>query len=493
MKSKLPFLFLVLTQALFAQNFTEATQLIPFDGVVYSSIAFSDVNGDGSEDVLITGQNDPFAEELISKLYTNDGMGNYTEMTGTPFDGVLYSSIAFADVNGDGSEDVLITGAKVEFADQQISKLYINDGMGNFTEMTGTPFDGVWLGSIAFSDVNGDGSQDVLITGAKDAFGDELISKLYTNDGTGNFTEIMGTPFVGVKYSSIAFSDVNGDGSQDVLITGADSSFELISKLYTNDGVGNFTEITDTPFDDVYLGSIAFSDVNGDGTEDILITGQKEPFAGELISKLYTNDGMGNFTEVMGTPFDGVNSSSIAFSDVNGDGTEDVLITGQRNPFGLISKLYTNDGMGNFTEVVGTPFDGVRYSSVAFSDVNGDDSDDVLITGLNRSNVIISKLYINDGMVSSSDPLLVDVSLELTPFPNPVKSNNLNVSFKSTKSHSIAVRVYDLNGYLISHQKEFVGTGKQTLVVDITSLPTGTYFIQLENGKILGAAKFIVP
>ncbi|MEL6659823.1 MAG: T9SS type A sorting domain-containing protein, partial [Bacteroidota bacterium] len=99
----------------------------------------------------------------------------------------------------------------------------------------------------------------------------------------------------------------------------------------------------------------------------------------------------------------------------------------------------------------------------------------------------------NDGMVSSSDPLLVDVSLELTPFPNPVESNNLNVSFKSTKSHSIAVRVYDLNGYLISHQKEFVGTGKQTLVVDITSLPTGTYFIQLENGKILGAAKFIVP
>ena len=309
----------------------------------------------------------------------------------------------------------------------------------------------------------------------------------------GNFTEVMGTPFEGVSYSSIAFSDVNSDGSEDVMITGLDSSFEPTSKLYINDGMGNFTEMTDTPFDGVWLGSIAFSDINGDGSEDVMITGQKKPFEIELISKLYKNDGMGNFTEMTDTPFDGVNLSSIAFSDVDGNGSEDVLITGQTNPFDLISKLYTNDGMGNFTEVTSTSFEGVRYSSIAFSDVNDDGSEDVMITGIDISNTIISKLYINDEIVSSSDPLLVDVNLELNPFPNPVKSNNLNVSFKSAKSNSIAVRVYDLNGHLISHQKEFVGTGKQTLIVDITSLPTGSYFIQLENSKILGVAKFIIP
>jgi hypothetical protein len=257
--------------------------------------------------------------------------------------------------------------------------------------------------------------------------------------------------------------------------------------------MGNFTEMTGTPFDGVEVSSIAFSDVNGDGTEDVLITGCSG--SGEQISKLYTNDGMGNFTEMTGTPFNGVRYSSIAFSDVNGDGSEDVLITGDEDFFGdeLISKLYTNDGMGNFTEITGTPFDGVSYSSIAFSDVNGDGSEDVLITGSNISNELTSKLYTNDMMVSSSDVLLVDLSLELTPFPNPTKSNYLNVSFKSTESNSLAVRVYDLNGHLISHQKEFVGTGKQTLIVDIASLPTGSYFIQLENGKILGVAKFIIP
>ena len=102
--------------------------------------------------------------DVTAKLYINDGTGNFTEKTGTPFDAVWSSSIAFSDVNGDGYKDVLITGSNV--SERPIAKLYINDGGGNFTEKMGTPFDGVWQGSIAFSDVNGDGHKDVLITGS---------------------------------------------------------------------------------------------------------------------------------------------------------------------------------------------------------------------------------------------------------------------------------------------------------------------------------------
>jgi FG-GAP repeat len=65
MKSKILFLFLVLTQTLTAQTFTQMPGT-PFDGLYISSIAFSDVNGDGNDDVLITGQNS--FGELIAKL-----------------------------------------------------------------------------------------------------------------------------------------------------------------------------------------------------------------------------------------------------------------------------------------------------------------------------------------------------------------------------------------------------------------------------------------
>ncbi|MBC6401967.1 MAG: VCBS repeat-containing protein, partial [Ekhidna sp.] len=87
-----------------------------------------------------------------------------------------------------------------------------------------------------------------------------------------SFTEQSDTPFSEVDQSSIAFADVNGDGHQDVLITGEESARKRIAKLYLNDGAGNFTEKT-TPFPGVSSSSVAFADVNNDGHEDVLITG----------------------------------------------------------------------------------------------------------------------------------------------------------------------------------------------------------------------------
>jgi hypothetical protein len=484
MKSKILFLLLYLTQTLSAQTFTEMTGT-PFDGVYHSSVAFSDVDGDSDQDLLITGRNS--LNEGIAKLYTNDGMGNFTEMIGTPFDGVYFSSIAFSDVDGDNDQDLLITGGDIG----SIAKLYTNDGMGNFTETPSTPFDSVESSSVAFSDVDGDSDQDLLITGNSSG---EEIAKLYTNDGMGNFTEMMGTPFVGVELSSIAFSDVDGDSDQDLVITGQNSSFEPIAKLYTNDGVGNFTEIIGTPFDGVRRGAIAFSDVDGDNDQDLFIAGITGPNgANEPIAKLYTNNGIGNFTEMMGTPFDGLFFSTIAFSDIDGDNDQDLLITGNISAEG-ITKMYTNDGMGNFTETMGNPFDGVTYSSIAFSDVDVDGDPDVLITGSKGWAVIepIAKLYINDGMVSSIDNETLGFNLECTLYPNPSKSNNLNMRFESTESGFAIVKVYDINGHLLSQQKEFAVIGEQTISIDISSLSPGSYFIQLDKDKRKGAAKFIV-
>ncbi|MEL6670062.1 MAG: FG-GAP-like repeat-containing protein, partial [Bacteroidota bacterium] len=109
---------------LFAQNFTEAPKFSSLDWVSVGSISFADVDGDGDEDVLITGRDN--SSVRISKLYANDGTGSFTEMMGTPFDGVYNGSVAFSDVDVDGDEDVLITG--LNNSSVRISKLYINVG-----------------------------------------------------------------------------------------------------------------------------------------------------------------------------------------------------------------------------------------------------------------------------------------------------------------------------------------------------------------------------
>jgi hypothetical protein len=61
---------------------------------------------------------------------------------------------------------------------------------------------------MAFSDIDGDVDQDVLIG-----------QYLYTNDN-GNFMKLT-APFKSVDNECMAFSDIDGDGDQDVLITGS--------------------------------------------------------------------------------------------------------------------------------------------------------------------------------------------------------------------------------------------------------------------------------
>ncbi len=487
MKTKiLLFIFISTGQLLSAQTFIEILPTPPFDAITQGSIAFSDVDGDNDQDVLFTGLAGSVDNSIgIAKLYINDGLGNFIERMGTSFEGVGEATIAFSDVDGDNDQDVLIIGqtASVNMA----SKLYINDGLGNFVELIGTPFENVGKGSIAFSDIDGDNDQDVLITGQNDAGSN--LSKLYTNNGLGSFTEVIGAPFDGVTASSIAFSDVDGDNDQDILITGLIDFNNSISKLYSNDGAGNYTEMMNTPFDPVFLSSVAFSDIDGDDDQDVLITGLID--FSTSISKLYSNDGIGNYTEMMNTPFDPLEVGSVAFSDIDGDNDQDVFITGFSNSSNLvISKLYTNDGLGNYTEMMNTPFDPLRIGSVAFSDIDGDDDQDLLITGRNSLDIRVSKLYRNEGMASSVEDLVNTLSFEFMLYPNPTKANIINVRYDSKSDGLVNVNIYDLEGKLLKRHQEYVRIGELNFSIDVSSFSKGSYIIQLEDGLRKGVRKF---
>ena len=74
-----------------------------------------------------------------------------------------------------------------------------------------------------------------------------------------------------------------------------------------------FEEYTFKVFDPIYKSSIAHSDIDGDGDQDVFVTGYHENIA---VARLYSNDGNGVFTEVSGTPFEGVSVGSSAFADI---------------------------------------------------------------------------------------------------------------------------------------------------------------------------------
>ena len=110
--------------------------------------------------------------------------------------------------------------------------------------------------------------------------------------------------FNGVYSGHTAFADVDNDNDLDVIIIGTNSSNHQSAELYLNDGIRNFNIANDTPFVGVYLGTIAFADVDNDNDLDVLINGRTRSSGTSVdITNLYTNDGNGNFTLVTGTPF----------------------------------------------------------------------------------------------------------------------------------------------------------------------------------------------
>lgn len=306
-----------------------------------------------------------------------------------------FGSIDFADVDDDGDAD-LITSRKFK------TTLYKNDGAGNFTEVLGTPFVGVFGGTTKFADVDKDGDADVLITGQDNR--PVQFANLYLNDGLGNFSLMPGTPFPPTLSGDFEFADVDNDGDQDVLMTGyirgggplgTDIGF---AKLYINNGSGGFSEAMGTPFESVKTSSVAFIDIDNDDDLDVLIAGEND--SENPVTRLYLNDSLGNFTLVANTPFPPFSQGDISIADTDNDGDMDVFICGMDSSYTPISKLFKNDGTGTFSELTGTPFPGIFLGTSDFADFDKDGDVDLLLTGTAAGGGVsgfITNIYENKG------------------------------------------------------------------------------------------------
>lgn len=396
---------------LYLNNGSGAFNLVttnPFQGVANSSVMFRDVNDDNFQDVIISGQTN--SSTLITKLYRNDGNGNFIDVL--PFAPVHNGSAAAADIDGDNDEDIVIIGSSTTA--NLNTELYVNNGIGFFNAAANI-FNNLSNGDLAFSDIDGDNDPDILITGTN--FLVEPKTELYQNIGNGNFVLVANTPFVGVTSSSVAFSDIDGDNDEDVLISGVNINNQVIANLYTNDGNGNFTMVANTSFDGISNGDIEFSDIDGDNDPDVLITG--ENIYAQRVAKLYQNNGAGSFTLLTNTPFDAVSKSAIAFSDIDGDNDNDLILTGLNNFNQRITKLYANNGLGVFSLLTGTPFYGISDGDVKFTDVDNDNDQDLIISGGKTFNTNSTELYLNDGngnfMLDNNTPF-ADVTLSAITF-----------------------------------------------------------------------------
>ncbi|MFK7969542.1 MAG: T9SS type A sorting domain-containing protein [Bacteroidia bacterium] len=302
-------------------------------------------------------------------------------------------AMAFADIDNDGDNDLLISGKGGPIK----TTLYRNDGQGNLSEIMGTPFDNLFAGTVGFEDIDNDGDQDVLMTGNTSS--PQATAKLYKNDGLGNFTLEVNTPFEPSSGGDFDFGDIDNDGDKDIILTGYNAAGNAFTTLYSNNGSGTFTAVIGAIFEDQKGGSVAFADLDNDSDLDVLLVGQDN--SGNPSSKMYANNGTGSFTLVANTAFENCAGGDFTIGDTDNDGDLDVFICGVNGSGAYLSNLYLNNGTGSFSLVSGTPFQPTSVGTTSFADFDGDGDIDLLLAGSGVggliTNSIIANIYENQG------------------------------------------------------------------------------------------------
>lgn len=282
--------------------------------------------------------------------------------------------LAIADVNKDGLEDFYVCGAS-----GQAGQLMIQNRMGGFVSQDTAVFTGTKQSeevAAVFFDANNDSYPDLYAVSGGNEYTDgspELADHLYLNDGKGSFIPALtAIPQLLKNKSCISAADIDKDGDTDLFVGGLANAKQYgqaqSSYLLVNDGKGNFKQAGTSVIKLDTIGivtSSSFTDINKDGWEDLVVTGEWMPV------KIFMNKkGIFSVTDIAQST--GL-WQTIYSTDVNGDGFTDILAgnwghnnkfyAGKNGPLKLYSKDF--DKNGSTEQIMAYTIDGKEYPFLA--------------------------------------------------------------------------------------------------------------------------------
>ena len=447
-----------------AQSFVEVTGT-NYIATTFNSVDFVDIDSDGDKDFIQTGKNPTGGR--AAKIYTNDGAGNFSLLPGNQLTSVMNSDVAYGDLNGDGTIDLVISGTTTQ-AGTPSTRIYFNNGGTDIFSLSGsnqlTP---IYNSAIGIADIDNDTDLDIMITGFT---GTQRITHLYTNNGSGVFTLVAGTSFTTFTDGTIEFFDADNDNDYDVLLTGITSSTQS-SELYINDGLGNFSIVPD-PFVDVRNSSTKIADVDNDGDMDVLLSGENINL-NSIYTKLYLNNGSGSFTDA-NAPFTPLELSSIAVDDIDNNGFKDIIVSGYNAAGDTLTELYLNDGLGSYTN---TPTDLIDVGNCAIdtADIDNDGDTDIVLSGWaddvgDGTSGKVTTMFTNNLVTLGTQN---QEKSKLSLYPNPISDViHLNLTGNTNIQK---IDVFDKNGRKI---KSFDSNEN---ILDISDLSSGIYILKVSD------------
>ena len=380
------------------------------------AMALGDVDGDSDLDLVLAtgfavyggniytyysnGQYYDFYDTLYpsTRVMLNDGLGGFdVSLDALPdpnaTDGVDIlnaTAVALGDLDDDGDLDLVVThrwsaytSYSYDFYSTYLGKqvyltlfdgydystaatrILLNDGDGQFTDVTDTALPNVDQGdlfaadAVAIGDVDRDGNADIVITSdraAYDASYQAYVSgsktRILKGDGKGNFTNVTASRFPAKKATdewggrTLALGDLDDDGWTDIVL-GTGRYLQLLLNPYTYE-YRYFSSTRIFKGGTFKATKVAVGDLDGDDDLDVVLAFYagvytRNPLSGDYEDPISSvrwlrNVGTGVLENVSSTELpnpalgsDFFIADDLVLGDVDGDSDVDILFTA--NPY----------------------------------------------------------------------------------------------------------------------------------------------------------------
>lgn len=314
-------------------NFSRSKKGLPSLNNSGSKVLATDYNNDGFTDVLILGRHTPgtYPSPANSVLLENKG-GYFSDVTKSKAPHLIGLGMAtdgqWSDINGDGKLDIIIVG---EWMKPTIL-LQTGDGTFQNTDFEGLEKSHGWYFSVASADIDQDGDEDLILGNlglnykykASEEEPFQVHSADFDNNGTqdivlsyhednavypvrGRSCSVEQIPDLGQKFPSFEsfgdsdLKDIYGEKLEEALHLKA----YTFASYYAENIDGKKFRLRQLPMRAQVsnINSILIEDYNHDGHEDLLLAGNL--FASEIETPrndagsglLLLGDGTGNFKE----------------------------------------------------------------------------------------------------------------------------------------------------------------------------------------------------